>query len=370
MTRSIDSSRLSLVIARLSYAGGQQRGLVDHVGQVGAGEAGRTPGDRVEVDVGRERLALGVHPQDRLAALHVRGVDGDLPVEPAGAQQRRVEDVGPVGGGDQDDAALGVEAVHLDEQLVERLLALVVTAAHAGAAVAADGVDLVDEDDRRRVGLGLLEQVADPARADTDEHLDEVGAGDRVERHAGLAGDGAGQQRLTGAGRAEEQHALRDLGAERLVLRRVLQEVLDLVELLDRLVGARHVGERRLRRVLGDHLRLGLAEVEHPGAAALHLRHEQQQQDHEERDRQQVDQQAQQDAVLGDLGVDVAADPARGLGVLRRRSRSSVADLGRELRLDLVGVGVAELRSAGPGRSGASAPCPGRSTFLMRAGLR
>ena len=43
----------------------------------------------------------------------------------------------------------GVEAVHLDEQLVERLLALVVAAAEAGAAVAADGVDLVDEDDRR-----------------------------------------------------------------------------------------------------------------------------------------------------------------------------------------------------------------------------
>src|SRR3712207_7646051 len=62
----------------------------------------------------------------------------------------RSEDVRPVGRGDQDDAALGVEAVHLDQQLVERLLTLVVTAAHAGAAVPADGVDLVDEDDRRR----------------------------------------------------------------------------------------------------------------------------------------------------------------------------------------------------------------------------
>ena len=136
--------------------------------------------------------------------------------------------------------------------------------------------------------------------ADTDEHLDEVRTGDRVERHPGLAGDGAGEQRLTGTGRAEQQHALGDLRAERLVLGRVLQEVLDLVQLLDGLVGTGHVGERRLRRVLGDQLGLGLAEVEHPGAAALHLRHEQQQQDHQDRDRQQVDQQAEQDAVLGD----------------------------------------------------------------------
>ena len=42
----------------------------------------------------------------------------------------------------------GLEAVHLGEHLVQRLLALVVPAAEAGAALAADGVDLVDEDDR------------------------------------------------------------------------------------------------------------------------------------------------------------------------------------------------------------------------------
>ncbi len=326
----------------LVLAGGEQRGLVDHVGQVGAAEARGAPGHRVEVDVGGERLALGVHPQDGLAALHVGGVHRDLPVEPARAQQRRVEDVRPVGGGDQDDPALGVEAVHLDEELVEGLLALVVAAAHAGAAVPADGVDLVDEDDGRGVRLGLLEQVADPAGADTDEHLDEVGAGDRVERHPRLAGDGAGEQRLTGTGRAEEQHALRDLRAEGLVLRRVLQEVLDFVQLLNGLLGARDVREGRLRGVLGDHLRLGLAEVEHAGAAALHLRHEEQQQEHEQRDGEQVDQQAHPDAVRRHLGVGRAGDPVRRLGV-EDLVPDLAADLVRELRLDPVGGGVAEL---------------------------
>src|SRR4051794_25600061 len=82
----------------------------------------------------------------------------------ARAQQRGVEDVRPVRGGDQDDVVLHLEAVHLDEQLVERLLALVVTAAQASAAVAPDGVDLVHEDDAGRVLLGLLEQVAHTRR--------------------------------------------------------------------------------------------------------------------------------------------------------------------------------------------------------------
>ena len=183
-----------------------------------------------------------------LAALEVGRVDADLAVEAAGAQQRGVEDVGAVGRRDDDDVDLGVEAVHLDEHLVERLLALVVPAAHAGAAVAADGVDLVDEDDRGGALLGLVEQVAHAARADADEHLDEVRARDRVERHAGLARDGAGEQGLAGSGRAVQQHALRDAGADRLEPRRVLQEVLDLLHLLDGLVGAGDVLERDRRR--------------------------------------------------------------------------------------------------------------------------
>ena len=160
-----------------------------------------------------------------------------------GTQQRRVEDVGTVGGRDQDDVVLHLEAVHLDEQLVQRLLALVVTAAEAGAAVATDGVDLVHEDDAGGVLLGLLEQVAHAGGADADEHLDEVRAGDREERDAGLARDGARQQRLAGAGRPVEQHALGDPRTERLEFLGVLEELLDLVQLLDRLVDTGDVTE-------------------------------------------------------------------------------------------------------------------------------
>ena len=48
-----------------------------------------------------------------------------------------------------------LEAIHLCEQLVDGLLALIIAAAHAGATVPAHRVDLVDEDDARRLGLGL-----------------------------------------------------------------------------------------------------------------------------------------------------------------------------------------------------------------------
>ena len=139
-----------------------------------------------------------------------------------GRSSAGIEHVGTVGRGDEDDALVRLEAVHLDEQLVQRLLALVVAAAEAGAAMAADGVDLVDEDDAGGVLLALLEQVADARRADADEHLDEVGAADREERHVRFAGDGAGEQRLARSRRAHEQHALGNAAAELLEFLRFL----------------------------------------------------------------------------------------------------------------------------------------------------
>ncbi len=85
-------------------------------------------GERAEVDVGGERNPARVHAQDRLAAGAVRRRDDDAAVEPPRAQQRRVEDLRPVGRAEHDHAQPRIEPVHLGEDLVERLLALVVAA--------------------------------------------------------------------------------------------------------------------------------------------------------------------------------------------------------------------------------------------------
>ena len=66
--------------------------------------------------------------------------------------------------------------------------------------------------------LGLLEHVAHARGAYAHEHFHKVGAGNREERDLGLAGDGPGEQSLTGAGRAGHEHAARDTAAELLKL--------------------------------------------------------------------------------------------------------------------------------------------------------
>ena len=241
------------------------------------------------------------------AAVDVRAVDHHAAVEAAGAQQRRIEHVGPVGGGDQDHALVGLEAVHLDQQLVERLLALVVAAAEAGAAVAADGVDLVDEDDAGGVLLPLLEQVAHARGADADEHLDEVGAGDREERHVGLAGDGAGEQGLAGSRRAHQQHALGDAAAELLELLGLLEELDDLLQLLLGLLDAGDVLERHLLAGGVEELGLALAEGERLVAAGLHLAHEEDPEADDQQHRRPGQQHGDERVLVRLLGADAGA---------------------------------------------------------------
>src|SRR3546814_11242160 len=136
-----------------------------------------------------QRHGTHVDFQNLLTTAHVRQRHHDLTIETTRTQQRRIEHVRTVGRGDDDDDLAAFETVHFDQQLVQCLLALVVTATQTGAAMATDRVDFVDENDARRMLLGLLEHVAQPAGTDTHEHLDEVGTGDREERPAPLAGE-------------------------------------------------------------------------------------------------------------------------------------------------------------------------------------
>jgi hypothetical protein len=182
--------------------------------------------------------------QDFSAAGAVGRLDRHTPVEAAGTQQCRVEHVGAVGGRQNDHRLARVETIHLDQQLVERLLTLVVPADKVAApAPPADRVQLVDEDDRRCALLGLGEQVAHTGCADADHDLDELRAAHTEERHVGLARHRAGQQCLARPRCADQQHALGDASAEPLVFIGLLEEIDDLDQFGLDLVDAGHVVE-------------------------------------------------------------------------------------------------------------------------------
>ena len=244
----------------LVVAGREERRLVDEIRQIGAAEPGGDPCHLVEVDRGIELHLGDVDLEDRLPTTDIWTVDEHVAVEATGPEEGGVERLWTVRGRHHDHAAVAPEAVHLHEQGVERLLALVVAADDARATGLSESVELVDEDDAGGLRLGLLEHVADAGSPDSDEHLHEVTAGEPKKRDTRLPRDRLGEKCLAGARGADEKHALGDVAAEDLILLRIAEELDDFAELFDRLVDPGHVVEGDPQVFLGVLLAAAAAE--------------------------------------------------------------------------------------------------------------
>src|SRR5688500_3295542 len=268
----------------------QQCGLVQEIGEVGTHEAGRPPCNHREVDVGRENDLLCVNLEDRFAAFHVRAVHYDLAVEAAGPQQGGIQDFRTIGRRHDDHGFARIEAIHLDQKLIQRLLTLVMSTHRAAdPAGLAQCVQLIDEDNARRLRLGLLEQVAHTRGTNAHEHLDELGAIDREEGHAGFPRDRAREQRLPGTRWPDQQHSFRYLGSESHELVGRLQELDDLDQLLLRLIRPGNIVERDTGARFAEYPRAILSQ-RHYALRRIHApQHPEPREDDDRRRQQQVD---------------------------------------------------------------------------------
>ena len=156
----------------------QQGCFVQNVSQVSAGETRGALRDLTQINVVGHGLATSVDLQDGFAALQVGSFNSDLTVKTTRAKKSRIQNVRAVRCSDHDDVRTLVEAVHFNQQLVQSLFTFVVATANAGATVATNCVDFVDEDDRGSRLLGALEQVANTRGTDADVEFHELRTGD------------------------------------------------------------------------------------------------------------------------------------------------------------------------------------------------
>ena len=116
-----------------------------------------------------------MHAENFFTAANIRKWNHNAAIEASRTQQGGIKNVRPVGCGDQDHAFIRFKTVHFDQQLVQRLLTLVVSTAKTGTAVTAYGIDFIDKDDAGSVLLALLEEITYAACSDADEHFYEIG---------------------------------------------------------------------------------------------------------------------------------------------------------------------------------------------------
>jgi hypothetical protein len=146
MTLSFASSNSCWPTTRLPRRAASKGGFVDKVRQI---RARKSPACPRAMTIALTFCASGTFfmwtVKNFLAPFHVGQRHHDLTVETSRPQQRGVQNVGAVGRGDQDDAFVRFKPVHFDQQLVECLFALIVTAAETRAAMTSDRIDLIDE---------------------------------------------------------------------------------------------------------------------------------------------------------------------------------------------------------------------------------
>ena len=180
------------------------------------------------------------------------------------------------------DPRVRFKAVHLNQELVEGLFALIVPAAEPGPASPTHRIDLVNEEDAGRVLLALRKEVANARGTDAHEHLYEVGSGHREERHIGFARNRARQQRLACARAAHQKYSLGNAATETRELFRVLKKGDNFFDLLARFLDAGDVLEGDLALLFGQKLRCGLSKAHEPATAILTAANEVENQPHQQ----------------------------------------------------------------------------------------
>ena len=260
--RSTASSNSAVVTVFLAIAGRHQRSFVDQVGQVGPHHPRSQAGHAPQVYIRTQSHVANVNLENRFAAVDVGPIDNHDAVESAGPQQRGVERLRPVGCRHDDHAAVRVKTVHFHQQLIQRLLALIVAAGDVAGPRLPQRIQLVDEDDARRLSLGPVKQVAHPGCANADKHLHEIGAAHAEERHRRLACHCPGQQRLAGSRRADKQDPFGNMAAENLVFLRSLKKIDDFTQLGYCLVNTRHILESAFHVLLSVQLVAAAAECQ------------------------------------------------------------------------------------------------------------
>ena len=130
-----------------------------------------------EVDIKRlvELQRTQMHAKNLFALIKIGKVDMNLTIETTRTQQCLVKNVNTVGSRKNDNATICSKAIHLSQQLVERILTFIVTT-HCGilSTSTSHSINLIDKDDTWSLLLGLTEKIAHTRSTNADKHLHKI----------------------------------------------------------------------------------------------------------------------------------------------------------------------------------------------------
>ena len=203
--------------------------------------------------------------KDRLTSCQIRQFYGNTSVKSSGTKKCRIKGLRPVGSCQNDNTLRTVKAIHLRQELVQRLLSFIISSHPAGITLFTDGINLVNKYDAGCFFICLLKQISYLCCTHAHKHLYKFRAGNREERNIGFPCHCFCKQCLTGSGRANQQCPFWHGCTDFLILLRIMEKIYDLLQDFLCLILSCHI--TKINPCRGFHIYFGIA------LSKLHGRH-------------------------------------------------------------------------------------------------
>ena len=117
-------------------------------------------------------------------------------VKSSRSKQSRIQNIRAVGCCQNNNIGLAIKAIHFHQNLVQSLLAFIMTATHTRATLTTHGINLINKDNAWSIFLSLRKQISHSTSTNTNKHFHKFRTGDREEWHASLTGNSTSQHSL------------------------------------------------------------------------------------------------------------------------------------------------------------------------------
>src|SRR3989344_1623322 len=252
---------------------GENCPFVYKIFEIGSGKTWRALGNMAQTDTRFKRLSFCMNLENRLTLFDIGKIQNNSPIKPTRAKKRGIENVGAIGRRYDNNLISRLKAVHLNKNLVERLLTLIVPAAKTSTAMAPDRINLIDKNNRGSGFLCRAKQIPHARSADADKHLDKFRRRNMEKRHARLPRNCAGKKSLSGARRAHKENTARNPRANLKKFLRVLEKFNNLFKLFFCFVHPRNIfkGDAFFYIVGRDNARARLTKPERLHVCTIYL---------------------------------------------------------------------------------------------------
>src|SRR5689334_1951786 len=109
--------------------------------------------------------------QNHLTPPHI-GLTYDNPtIKTSGPQKSRIQNIGTIGGGNQNNALVSFKTIHFHKKLIKGLLPFIMASTQTSATVTTDSINFINKNNARCALLALFKKISNAARPNPNKHF-------------------------------------------------------------------------------------------------------------------------------------------------------------------------------------------------------